>query len=73
MELLEESDSEVNVPPVKKKTTVGMKKWTGAATNKTKYKEWQKKWPFVTSVKGDTFFSLHGMFEGAHMGERDLI
>ena len=77
--VLEESDSEVNVPPVKmKKTTVGMKKWTGAATYKTKYnKEWQKKWPFVTSVKGDPHSfrctACLRVISCAHMGERDII
>ena len=38
-----------------------LRKWSGAATYRSKFQVWQQKWPFAVPVKGDPAFAVQSV------------
>ena len=74
----EGSDCEDEPTPSKRmKSSISVKKYSGAAVYKTKFKStWTSKWPFATGVKADPYSYRCNVCDRslscAHQGEKDV-
>ena len=74
----EDSNCEDEPTPSKRmKSGISVKKYSGAAVYKTKFKStWTSKWPFATGVKGDPYSYRCNVCDRtlscAHQGEKDV-